>query len=120
MNKESEKTTFQSHRGSSNIDLTVINNRLLQNFHHWKISEVESCSNHNIIKYKLGRETKQVTQHNHHGLRYIIQKKNYNRFDQNLIELVAKKFQMENTEDVASLDSILATHTEETGGRKCC
>jgi hypothetical protein len=32
-----------------------------------------------------------------------------------LIELVAMKFQMENTEDVASLDSNLATHTKETG-----
>ena len=32
-----------------------------------------------------------------------------------MIELVAKKFQMENTEDVASLDSNLATHTKETG-----
>ena len=32
-----------------------------------------------------------------------------------MIELVAKKFQMENTEDVASLDSNLETHTTETG-----
>ena len=62
----------------------------------------------------LGHETKQVTQHNHRGIRYIIQK-NYNWFDQNLIELVAKKFQMENTEDVASLNSKLETHSKETG-----
>jgi hypothetical protein len=39
MNEESERTTFQSPRGSSNIDVTVINNRLFQNFHDWEISE---------------------------------------------------------------------------------
>jgi len=75
MDEESEKTTFQSRRGSSNIDLTVINNRLIQNFHDWEISEDESCSEHNIIKFKLGHETKQVTQHKHRGIRYIIQEK---------------------------------------------
>ena len=75
MYEESERTTFQSRRGSSKIDLTVINNPLLQNFHDWEISEDERCSDHNIIKFKLGHETKQVTQHNHQGLRYIIQKK---------------------------------------------
>jgi len=78
MNEESERTTFQSRRRSSNIDLTVINNRLLQNFHDWEISEDESCSDHNIIKFKLGHEIKQVTQRNHHGLRHIIQEKTTN------------------------------------------
>jgi len=73
MNEESERITFQSRRGSSNIDLTVINNRLLQNFHDWEIIEDESCSDHNIIKCNLGHETKQVTQQNHNGLRYTIQ-----------------------------------------------
>jgi len=75
VNEESERTTFQSCRGSSNIDLTVINKRLLKTFHDWEISEDESCSDHNIIKFKLGNVTKYITQHNHNGLRYIIQEK---------------------------------------------
>jgi len=50
------------------------------------------------IKFKLGHETKHVTEHNHYGLRNIIQEQHYNRFDQNLRELVAMKFQMENTQ----------------------
>jgi hypothetical protein len=29
MNEESEQTTFQSRRGSSNIDLTIVNNHLI-------------------------------------------------------------------------------------------
>ena len=32
-----------------------------------------------------------------------------------MIEFVAMKFQMENTEEVASLESNLAAHTKETG-----
>jgi hypothetical protein len=32
MNEESDLTTYQSRRGRSNIDLTVINNRMLINF----------------------------------------------------------------------------------------
>jgi len=75
MKEECERTTFQSRRGSSNIDLTVINSRLFKNFHDWEISEDESCSDHNIITFKLGHETKNVTQHNHYGFRYIIQRK---------------------------------------------
>ena len=39
MKEESELTTFHSHRGSSNIDLTIVNNRLIQNFYDWEISE---------------------------------------------------------------------------------
>ena len=49
MNEESELTTYQSRRGSSNIDLTVINNRIPKLFNDWQISEDESCSDHNVI-----------------------------------------------------------------------
>jgi hypothetical protein len=47
MNEESERTTFQSWSGRSNIDLTIVNNRLLKKLNDWEISEDESCSDHN-------------------------------------------------------------------------
>jgi endonuclease/exonuclease/phosphatase family metal-dependent hydrolase len=72
MNKESEQTTFQSRRGRSNIDLTIVNNQLLKKFNDWKISEDESCSDHNIIKVKIVHENNHAPQHNHTGTRYII------------------------------------------------
>src|SRR5215510_8054594 len=37
--EKSEMKTFQSSRGSSNIDLTISNNRLLKEVQEWKISE---------------------------------------------------------------------------------
>jgi hypothetical protein len=113
MNEESELTTFQSRRDSSNIDLTIVNNRLLKNLSDWEISEDNSCSDHNIIKFKIGHETNHEIQHNHNGPRYIINKQNYDRFDKNLKEFVATKFQMENSEDLASLDSDLSKRFKE-------
>jgi len=81
MNKESEPTTFQSRRGRSNIDLTIVNNQLLKNF-DWEISEDESFSDH-IIKFKIGHENNHA-QHNHTGTRYIIKEQNYRKFDKHL------------------------------------
>ena len=48
MNEESEQTTLQNRRGSSNIDLIVVNNQLLKALKNWEISEEKSCSDHSI------------------------------------------------------------------------
>jgi hypothetical protein len=39
MNEESELSTFQNRRGSSNIDLSIVNNQLLTALKNWEISE---------------------------------------------------------------------------------
>jgi len=54
LNEESINTTFQNQRGASNIDLTIINNKILRTVVEWEITEQESCSDHNIIKYAIG------------------------------------------------------------------
>jgi hypothetical protein len=118
MNKESELTTFQSRRGSSNIDLTIINNRLLKTFNDWEISGDESCSNHNIIKFTIQHEINYEIQCKHNIHRYIVREQNYNRFDKNLKELVAKMFRMGNPEDSMSLDSDLAEYIKETDDKE--
>jgi hypothetical protein len=110
MNEESEQTAFQRHRGRSKMDLTIVSNRLRKNCKDWKISEDESCSDHNIIKFQIGRKTNHVPQHNDKGTRYTVKEQDYDRFDRNLIDLVAKKSQVENQEDI---DSNLATHIKE-------
>jgi hypothetical protein len=114
MNEESELTTFQSRRGSSDIDLMIVNNRLLKNFNDWEISGDESCSDHDIIEFKLEHETNHEMQHNHNGIKYIVKEQDCNRFDKNLKELVAKKFRMVNPQDSTSLDSDLAAYIKET------
>jgi hypothetical protein len=56
MNEESEQTTFQNKRVSSNIDLTIVNNQLLHALKNWEISIEESCSDHNI-KFEIRQDT---------------------------------------------------------------
>ena len=64
----------------------------------WEISEDESCSDHNIIKFKIGNGTNHENQHNYNGIRYITNEKAYSRFDKKLKELIAMKFRMNNSE----------------------
>ena len=54
-NEESCYKTFQSGRGASNIDLTILNNQAIEIISDWTIHDHESCSDHNIIKYELGK-----------------------------------------------------------------
>ena len=55
MNEDSEMTTFQSTRGSSYIDLTISNYKLLKEVQEWKIIEEESCSDHKITQFYIGQ-----------------------------------------------------------------
>lgn len=58
MNEESELTTFQHRRGSSNIDLTIVNKQLLKALQNWEISEEETRS-YNIMKFGFTEDTHQ-------------------------------------------------------------
>jgi len=53
INEDNKRTTFQSNRGKSNIDLTITNNQMLANIKKWDISEEESASDHNLMKFKV-------------------------------------------------------------------
>jgi len=48
-NEKSSSYTFQTERGASNIDLTIINNQAID-YVDWKIHDRESWSDHKIIK----------------------------------------------------------------------
>jgi hypothetical protein len=52
INEEIEISPFHNSRGSSNIDLTIINNNLIADVYELEISAEESCSDHNYLKYK--------------------------------------------------------------------
>ena len=55
MKEASSNTTFRNRIGTSNIDLTVINSRLLRRVSGWEISEEEGSSDHSIITYAIGK-----------------------------------------------------------------
>ena len=53
INEDSPRKTFQTSRGSSNIDLTIVNNQMLADIKNWEISEEEIASDHNILKFSI-------------------------------------------------------------------
>jgi hypothetical protein len=74
LKEESDCTTFRIRRGASNIDITVINNQLLNIVEEWEISEQESSSNDNVIRYAIGQTADHRTAIDDQELRYIVKK----------------------------------------------
>jgi hypothetical protein len=115
MNEESEQTTFKNRRGSSNIDLPVVNNQLLNELKNWQISAEKSCSDHNIIKFTL--DNYQKNECSYTGRRYIVTDRNMKKFDSNLSRIVAMKFRTGHG-DLWNLDRVLALQAEEAKDRR--
>ena len=46
INEDSARTSFQTSRGSSNIDLTFANKHTVAVIEYWEILEEERCSDH--------------------------------------------------------------------------
>ena len=114
MNEESYWTTFHNGRGTSNIDLTIVNGQLLKALTNWEICEEDSCSVHSIIKFHIGQFSKLERQHYIYGIRYAVNEQNLNRFEENVIAPVATKFQKGNVHNLSSLNNELATQAKET------
>jgi len=98
INEDSTKTTFQSSRGLSNIDLTIVNNQMLAAIKDWEISEEESCLLHNIIKFNLNFTTNSKEQkYKFLGTRHIM-KEQHTEFCKKIFQLISENFQIENDE----------------------
>jgi hypothetical protein len=61
LNEESKYANFRNCCGANNIDITAISNQLLNTVVEWEISEQESCSDHNIIRYAIGQTADHMT-----------------------------------------------------------
>jgi hypothetical protein len=91
LKEESLNTTFRNRRGVSNIDLTIITNQLLRTVAQWEISDQESSSDHNIIKYVIGQGYSNRESVDFQNVRYLFKKENYALFKENLIQLTKTK-----------------------------
>ena len=61
----------------------------------WEISSEDSCSDHNFLKYNIGRSNCSQNIHDegkHLGIRYIEKEDKYDEFDRNLIQEACKTF----------------------------
>jgi len=88
LNEESDRSTFLNSRGSSNIDLTITNNNLIAAVNEREISEEESLSDHNYLKYKIsdGGASKQNNNYKSQGTRFIIKEEKLHIFDRKLVQ----------------------------------
>ena len=84
--------TFHNSRGTSNIDLTITNNNLIADMHEWEISEEESCSDHNFLKYKIGKANNYKNEYNYQGIRYVVKEEKCYEYDRKLVQEIQKKF----------------------------
>jgi hypothetical protein len=95
INEGSMRTTFQSSKGASNIDLTIANNQMLAAVQDWEISEEESCSDHNIINFSLQFNSNKAQTYNFLGSRYIIKEQQHADFQKNLLQQILKKLKID-------------------------
>ncbi len=52
----SQISTYETIRGKSNIDLTLITNNLVNKVRDWKVLDVETLSDHNYIRFDIFRQ----------------------------------------------------------------
>jgi len=115
INEDSNKTTFQNTRGSSNIDLTIVNNQMLAFIEDWAISEEESCSDHNTIKFNLNFTfINNRQQYQYSGTRFIMKEQQHTKFCKTFLNLISKKFQIDKDEEnMEEIDEALNTQLKE-------
>jgi len=87
-NEESERFTFNNNRGISNIDLTIANNNLIEAIIEWEISDMESLSDHNYLKYKIanGSAINYCGIDGIRGVKYILTEEKASGFDRKLLQ----------------------------------
>jgi endonuclease/exonuclease/phosphatase family metal-dependent hydrolase len=108
LNEESLNTTFRSRRGVSNIDLMIITSQLLRTVAQWEISDKESSSDHNIIKYVIGQGDFNRQSIVVQDERYLVKKEYYAKFQENPTQLAKTKLgRLHNAETTEDLDNIL-------------
>ena len=79
---------FKALGGESNIDLTIVNNHMLTDVRGWEIAEVESASDHNILKFSISLEADKLNKGNTPELKYIIKEKQSTEFHNNLFHTI--------------------------------
>jgi len=93
--------TFETTRGSSYVDLTIVNNQLLRRVTDWTCCIQESCSDHKILSFNLGmdRQDNSINNTEYMGLLYIIKNEDYGKFEAILASNMMTTINCENRKD---------------------
>lgn len=107
-NEDNGLPTFETVRSRSRIDLTISNNTMVRHITEWNSGEEESCSDHKIITFRIetndSRTIPDTTQESCGGIKYIVKREDYPKFDSSLIDNITNKFQLAKSSDPKILD----------------
>ena len=103
LNEATATPTFQSKRGSSHIDLTITNSRLVRYVSDWICGQEESCSDHNILNFKIVSVNNGEGKMNYMGVCYITNQEDYKKSDTNLATNFISTFNCINKMDANKL-----------------
>src|SRR5436190_14484365 len=81
LNEASELTTYSSGQGSSNIDITIVSEALIGSCSGWKVLDVCTTSDHNLIIFKTLGENKKRRIFQKQN-RFNTKKADWNAFDE--------------------------------------
>jgi len=113
-NEERTLKTFQSSRGESNIDLTIANNKMPANIQNCDISEEESASDHNIMKFNITLDKAEGIVIDDPG-RLRIKEHQHMEFYENIQRIASVTFQIEDRgRSNEDLDEALSRKLEAT------
>jgi len=109
INEGSDYTTFSSIRGSSNIELIIVNTQRLRTLNELEIWNQNICSEHNIIKITVGQARGDDSAPQNQEHRFIYQKRNIKIFHLRICRLaMASICTTHKHEDSGDLDSPLS------------
>ena len=115
VNEKNEMKTFQSSWGSSIIDLTISNNKLLKEVQEWKISEEETYSYHRMIQFCIRQQNALQTRNNFQCIKYITRGGNLDKFEASLTHEIAKRMCESSWEkDTTDLDQYISSPIADT------
>ena len=100
VNNRSEPT-FETIRGCSYVDLTIVNCHLLRSVTDWTCGMQESRWDRRILTFNLGmaRQDKNIDNADYVGLRYIIRNGDFGKFETTLAFNMVTEFKYENNRE---------------------
>ena len=96
-NEDSGYTTFESTRGTSNIDLTVADSTMVKLIHAWQSNERESFSDHRFITFRIKKHAVIMSDYNYNGIKYITSEEGFKQFEDNFIKEIRNNFRIRET-----------------------
>ena len=104
LNEATETSTFQSNRGSSRIDLTITNSKLVRFVSDWTCGEEESCYDHNIVNFTIASVNNGKGRMNYMAVHYITNQEDYKKSDTSIATNLISTFNCTNKMDANKLD----------------